>query len=144
VRVLKILAGRGKPDGNVVDTAKGGGIYMEVTTAVQLKIDPSTLNSALVEKTVNLVVLLDKYGEQVAISLANHKDEGDSLRLMEAKEAFMPNFEVFCVLDGVLMSNDGDHITLEQIPALLAEAEAERIRFYTERAAVYGPSAWPQ
>ena len=112
-------------------------------TNTQGEITPSYLEAVerALQGQVNVTLFLDRYGVECPISLTNHKDEEDSLRLTEAR--YSPSFEICCVLDGILMSPDGTPIEIESIPFFIKQAEAERIRFYTEREQSFGASAWP-
>ena len=107
----------------------------------QLQTNPMILRSALAGK-LNMIFFLDRHGEQTSVILPNNKSDGDALCLIEA--TFSPSFEICCILDGNLITNDGDPATLNEVPALIASAAAERVRFYTEREEEYGESAWPR
>ena len=64
-------------------------------------------------------------------------------QLLEIAGHSRPYFEVCTVINGVIQDQAGDIISTDDLPALLKNAEAERIRFYSEREQVYGESAWP-
>jgi hypothetical protein len=48
------------------------------------------------------------------------------------------------VIDGVITDHAGHVISLDELPAALANAEAKRQRVYSERAETFAESAWPK
>jgi hypothetical protein len=84
---------------------------------------------------------VNKYGQLVTISLEPRQDEDDLLRLME--EVSTPSFPVASAARGRLIDKDGNLVELDDLPRLIKDAKAERIRFYTEREKESGLSAWP-
>jgi hypothetical protein len=101
-----------------------------------------TLEKAIREKRP-AGLWLDKHGEQVTVTFApQHPDEGDvSVRLQEAMS--VPSFPIAVAVRGRLFSNDGDPMSIDDLPEAIKAAEDERTRFYTEREKEFGPSAWP-
>jgi hypothetical protein len=91
---------------------------------------------------------IDRQGNIDRVSLCPDRFEGTAVEdihitLLEAAGCGRPCFPICTVVNGVLQDRSGDTIETEDLPALLKDAEDERIRFYSERAKEYGESAWP-
>jgi hypothetical protein len=90
---------------------------------------------------------LNKYGEQITVTLdPGESDESDVIDLgleMSGSKMSGPSFPVCIAIRGRLVSDDGDPMSIADLGRAIKAAEAERIRFYTERAEAFGPSAWP-
>lgn len=102
------------------------------------------VEAALRDKVV-LRLAVDRYGEMEGWRLLKEEmDERDINRMQDALLGHEPNFDVCWVRDGKLeRAYNDDPMPLDDLPKAIAEAKAERIRFYTEREKEFGPSAWP-
>lgn len=94
-----------------------------------------------------LTFYLDNRGDQriERIDERQNDETTDSLveRLVTATEGRSPTFAVCYVLRGNLQQN-GKDVLLKNVPALIDDAENNRVRFYMEREEMYGEPAWPQ
>jgi len=108
------------------------------------------------------IILLDRLGEidMVSLEADEHFEEGDGLNwtalLEEAQAHSTPYFEIMSIRStsagsSVLSSHFGqidfqpaEYLSDEQLQGAFDAAVAERLRFYKEREAVFGESAWPK
>jgi hypothetical protein len=98
----------------------------------------------LIRKQLSGVFFLDNRGSQMFEEVGGGNDEAVVFAITETlSHGGSPRFEVCYVLDGRLR-HDGGVITMDDLPSLIEAAESERVRFYTEREAEYGESAWPR
>jgi hypothetical protein len=98
------------------------------------------LKRAITNKTP-AALYLNKHGEQATVEIERDNSEEDAFRLSQGMDS--PSFEVCMALDGRLTDRSGDAISINELPRAIKDAQAERIRFYTEREKEFGPSAWP-
>ena len=99
-----------------------------------------------VETKEPLMLFVDRHGGVDGVSLRHGQFDNETdvfQRLLEMANHAGPYFEICTVINGVIQDQAGDMISTDDLPALLKNAEAERVRFYSEREQVYGASAWP-
>lgn len=104
---------------------------------------PETAQDALLKAILEkkpLSLWVSKNGDVVGITL--QEAAGDEAVAL-TDEADTPLFPVCAAIRGRLTGNDGDPMLMADLPKAIKAAEAERIRFYTEREKEFGPSAWP-
>lgn len=96
-----------------------------------------------------LLLFINRNGDldRVTVSSEKFSDEDDIsavfYELTESATSDRPHFPICTVVNGLIQDNGGQVISLEHLPEAIVEAEQERIRFYSEREAEYGASAWP-
>ena len=99
-----------------------------------------------VETKQPLMLFVDRYGDIDGVTLRHGQFDNENHafeELLEIAGHSGPYFQICTVINGVIQDQAGDLISTDDLPALLKNAEAERIRFYSEREQVYGESAWP-
>jgi hypothetical protein len=85
---------------------------------------------------------LDQHGRQVTFTFARSGDsDNDAISLHE--EMNVLSFPICVAVRGRLLDNDGDPISLDDLPRTIEAAEDKRTRFYTEGEMEFGRSAWP-
>ena len=91
------------------------------------------------------LIFLDRLGYVDYVSYMDEVDEFPTVELLE--RAGKPHFEICSVRPSTGECFVGDNwitdMTDEILSEAVAAADAERTRFYTERAEVYGESAYP-
>jgi hypothetical protein len=120
-----------------------------MSTKVVLAETPLTLASAkeALEKAIQekqpLNLWVNKHGDLIGVTFEHAgSDEAACIRLTQ-DAPLGPSFPVCIVVRGRLLTNDGDPMSIADLPKAIKAAEAERVRFYTEREKEFGPSAWP-
>jgi hypothetical protein len=102
-----------------------------------------------IETKQPLLLFINRTGDidSVTVPTTERDEYGDEVMIELATRAGRPHFEICTVIDGAA-SAIGNFISLDNLPTGLAEAvanaEAERVRFYSERAEEYGEDAWPK
>ena len=100
------------------------------TTSLTPEAAKEALEKAMQEKKP-LNLWINKYGEVFGTSLQQAgTDEAIFIRL--AEESDNPSFPVCVAVRGRLLTNDGDPMSIADLPKAIKAAE-ERVRFYTER-----------
>ena len=102
-----------------------------------------------VEKAINgheaVLLFVDRRGDVDAVGVRDGVGDQDSVffELAENAQSQGTYFPICTVVNGVIQDNSGDIVDIDELPGALKDAEAERVRFYSEREQEYGESAWP-
>jgi|HubBroStandDraft_5_1064220.scaffolds.fasta_scaffold31968_4 hypothetical protein len=89
---------------------------------------------------------INKQGDEDSISLRREDADDEEVFVHVSEQAPTPNFQICTVVKERVLDSNGELLDVNDEPALaeaIQNAEDERIRFYSERAEVFGETAWP-